>query len=644
MSKKKSPQNHQSDSHPRLNDIHEIFHSNQPETTKSTTKIDDTNIIADIIREEREKRKWRLIIFASVFLSLCAIAALSGFLFFTAYNPFAEEKILLSIDGPDKIKVGEETIYNINYQNSGNIPINNTKLILTEPHGFNLIASTPEISGHSFDLGTLEPNERGSVEIIGDFIDNLEVPQVLSATIIFIPNNFNSEFSVTAEFNTALEPLPVTIQINAPPTTIAAQDTSIEITLTNDGLKPYKNFRLFLDHPETFTINQSDHDYYSENQTIYWDVDLLNPDQTINFKLTGRFASNFDYFTDQNQEQPFTVATALVGANDDNYRQTQEPFSITLTEEPITVSLVANGHSDTGAINFNDKLNLNLTFMNKSSDTINDLVLELSVSAKPLDILDWKKLENDNFAQLEKTDTGTNLTWRFNNVELLESLQPGKKASLDIGLPILPLDQINYTEISALENITITASAVLYYNENSTPVKSNSVALNVNSNLRLDVSAKYYNAEGTAIGQGPLPPLAGETTSYFVTLTLTNALHELNNLSIQSTLPPKVFWAEDFTVSAGEVKYTPIDRIVTWTINRLPVSAESASITFKVDLKPSANDVGKLLKLLEYTNIRATDTVTNDTITQTYGIITTNLESDQFGIGKGIVQSGFDPQ
>jgi len=651
MSKKAKKKNHKKHSSSQLTEkknfhlegIHEIFsHKDRADESSSELK-DDTNIIADIINEERDKRKWRIILFASIFLSICAIAAIAGLLYFNAYNPFAEENIILNIDGPDKTKVGEEITYTIDYQNTGEVSIHNTKLIINEPHGFNLISSIPEISGHSFDLGTIEAREKGSVEITGEFLDNLETTQVLSTTIIFMPNNFNSEFSITSKFYTVLEPLPITIQPNAPPTTTVDQDTSLEFAITNNGLKPYKNFRLLLNFPPNFTVGHSSTDYFTDDNQIYWEIENIEPDQEIIIDLIGRFNSNFDYFIDQNQEQSFKISTALVNTDNENIIQEEQEFTINITAEPINLSLIANGQNITGTIDFEDNVNISISFDNKSEDTINNLSLDLIIASQPIEILDWNNLDDDYFGQLEKTDAGTKLTWNFNNVEVLESLRSDEKDNINIIIPILPLDDINYNQISSLENVTLHAFANLYYNDNPDPIKSNSVELNVNSNVQLDIEAKYYNSDGSAIGQGPIPPLAEETTSYYLTFNLSNELHELKDITIKSTLPPKVFWTDDYDVSVGQVKYTPGDRTITWSINRLPVSAKSANLTLKLDLKPSNNDVGKLMKLLEYSNLSVTDIITNDTISQTYGIITTNLESDRFGIGKGIIQESFSP-
>ena len=112
----------------------------------------------------------------------------------------------------------------------------------------------------------------------------------------------------------------------------------------------------------------------------------------------------------------------------------------------------------------------------------------------------------------------------------------------------------------------------------------------------------------------------------------------MNKISIKTTLPANVNFTNESTKTAGEITFDAKTKQITWSIAELPVATNEAATSFFVELKPTDSDVGKIVKLTENTTLLATDKKTNATISSTTSTLTSNLDSDPYAKGTGVVQ------
>ncbi len=154
---------------------------------------------------------------------------------------------------------------------------------------------------------------------------------------------------------------------------------------------------------------------------------------------------------------------------------------------------------------------------------------------------------------------------------------------------------------------------------------------------------RYFDDDNLAVGSGPLPPVVGEKTAFRLYWLLANTLHEAQRVTVTTTIAPDVAWEEKFLASTGQLTYDHETRQVTWTIPALPpraasaVAAADADAWFDLAVTPQPGQVGKLLLLASESNLTATDAATGATIVGLQRSITSNLEDDPFGGGRGLV-------
>ncbi len=614
----------------------------QADSSEYESDIEDageSNVIAKIITQERQKRRNKIILGITVILSICAIAAVAGFFYFNTYNPLAEEKVTLTIEGPDKAIAGEEITYQIKYANEGEIDIQNAKIIIQEPRGLQIIRTEPEMQGHSFDIGQLPAGQKGQTTIVGTLIDSLENNQKLSASIIFVPNNFNSEFSTNSEIHTALLPIDLEVTIEQPSNVVPGEKFKTSITYTYNGLFPIEQLKLTLITPENFTVEKAEPEFNLDQD---WIIENLIPNSTNILSFEGAFKNDLTFETEEQRVQTFSILPQIANREKQFFSQHEISNQTKVVDQALIANLIINGQSNNQNLGLGDTLQYSLVYRNKNQDSFKDLSIQLSIDSAPLDIIDWDKIRDPNFGRLEKSSTGKTLTWTGDQIANLKLLDGNDDGTINFSLPLKDFEQLSDENINDLSKVVINSKAtitLLNANNQILPaIESNAITIGLNSSIDLSVKGLYYYPDGTPIGSGPLPPRIGQTTGYIIAYRLSNQLHEIKDVEITTTLPPRVSWANDYQPTVGEINYDAINKKLLWTINRLPISAQNAELIFQVNLIPSTTDGGKLMKLLNPTTLTAVDTVSGDTITQTYGIISTNLENDAFAIGKGIVE------
>ncbi|MFA6410984.1 MAG: hypothetical protein WCW26_05435, partial [Candidatus Buchananbacteria bacterium] len=90
---------------------------------------------------------------------------------------------------------------------------------------------------------------------------------------------------------------------------------------------------------------------------------------------------------------------------------------------------------------------------------------------------------------------------------------------------------------------------------------------------------------------------------------------------------------------AGTISYSLSDNTVTWKISRIPANKgyDDVNVWFDLSVTPTAQQVRKLLILTDQTDLIATDKATKSQVTKTGKAVTSNLEDDPIGGGKGLV-------
>lgn len=608
---------------------------------------DDKEEMSRLNIEKSSKKRTIMISLLVLFGFLLALSLLSLFLF-QRTPKFTGDNVQLSIQTEEEVVSGQEMKILVNFANLETVSFRKAEVEVRYPDGFEFLSAIPEPSkGESFwELGAVPQGQNGEIEITGRIIGEPDSTKTSSVVMSYWPANFSSEFQKVESFETKVGPSPVEVTFSAPDNILVGDARSYTIKYKNTTDREIEDAQLIVEYPESFEFISANPEANIEN--MIWEIPLLNPEDEGQIVINGNFLAAIE------DEPKFRIKLEVKGG-DILYTLVEQESPVSLIKSDILLGLIVNGSTSDKPVYFGGRLNYSLTYENNSGTTLKDLQIKLNVASKkqegtPLkSILDWDNRVDTAEgsvridSNLEKTvfDSRT-FTWTSDEVDQLAELSDGQKGELTIQIPIKSLPQLEEDSIVDLVGMSVESLMTISVGRvgdtlSDREVTSNKVVNFFNSDLEIGARARYYDDSGAAIGTGPMPPKVGEATRYVIEWDLTNSIHEVQDITVNAELPDNVKWANSYSVTAGDIRYDEASNVITWTVNRFPISVNTLSAQFEIAFTPASGSQGQVVTVLDKTVLTAKDTVTNGKIAKVEKILTTALEGDQFALDKGVV-------
>lgn len=602
--------------------------SNMPPRKKVNSKSFDQKMVSGLreIYAESDKKsrptvsapsggrsKTKFLFGLLFFFAFLAGVSWAGFFVFGNGQKFSEDKIEIKINGPEEARSGEDIIYRLVIRNRQRTPLANTSLEVRYPDNFKLVTVNPasdDKENRRWDFGAIGEDEEKTVEITGRLFGAPPTDLTLRVFLSYRPANFNADFQKVGNFITRLLPLPVELSIIGPDTVGPGEEANYIINVLNTDVEPIKNLELSVKLPVNLKIN-SLMPAPTQGQTV-WKLAELAPQASSTVKIKSVFTAGMT------EAAPVLSAILNLRADGQLFQQASAEKITNLTQSALTLTMAANGSVEKQSVNFGDKISFLISFENSGTVSLKNLTLR-AVLDIPYDsaksILNWTALEDkaNGAVQGEQRSTTVRrgiITWNKTQIPALAELKPKAKGVVEFIIPIKAKNEIN---LAKLAESKITAFSEILFsstkpNESST-LQSNNLDLVLNTDLSL--SAQVILKEKKS-----LPPQIGKKFDseniYTVTWVLANTLHEVTDLKLSTTLPENVDWKNVTSLSAGDIAYDATTKQAVWQLNRLPLSAPSATISFDVGVKFSSVDKGKSEIILEKTSVEAKDKVTGE--------------------------------
>ena len=154
-----------------------------------------------------------------------------------------------------------------------------------------------------------------------------------------------------------------------------------------------------------------------------------------------------------------------------------------------------------------------------------------------------------------------------------------------------------------------------------------SAAVSLASDLQLIAEGLYYtNPFGSS---GPMPPKAGQETTYALVFTVRNSTNKISKARLTASLPPYVRWVGVYSPASEKVKFNQVDGTVTWELGDIEprvgldgTAPRQAAIA--VGFTPSTSQIGQQPALLQNIKLTGVDASTTP-ISRVVDNLTTNL-------------------
>ncbi len=550
----------------------------------------------------------------------------AAFFLFRSPERFSGDGVALSIVAPEQMTSGEDISYTITFTNNEPLILGNVELTVRYPEGFTLIESNPQpanVSGSehagTWMIGTLARGRSDTVTMKGKLVGPLHAQRTLQALLTYKPANFNSEFQEVAEAQTAIANAAMDVTAEGPDVAVPDSDVTYTITYRNPTDDDLGAGQVLLEFPSTFTILETRP--ARTGVEARWIIDPIRKQHTGSITVRGRFRAGTE------GEQRFLARVGL-GKGTVFALQKETEQVTNLVTGSVLVSVSQNGSTAGAPVQLGDLLNYSLSIRNTATTPVENLRVRMVL---PSPTFDWATLE----AAGGKRE-GNAITWTAREFAGLRKMNPVSEVAIPIRIRLR-----RDAHGLALADLRTEAHAEVIVpgaNSSTITVNSNTIVSTINSNLSLVVEARYFTDDGTKIGDGPLPPTVDGTTRYRIRWVMENTIHELLSMKAVASLPLDVTFVAPGHVSQGTLIYNADRRTVEWTANRLPTTIPNVTIDFDVRITPRAEQRGQVVPLLGETVLEARDKETSGKIVLHGSPLSTTLDGDEFGQGKGVVQ------
>ena len=313
--------------------------------------------------------------------------------------------------------------------------------------------------------------------------------------------------------------------------------------------------------------------------------------------------------------------------------QQEDRFATELILPNLQLALIVNGQATDQPVNFGETLNYRIVYKNLGEDPIDDFVITIAIASE---LVDWDTLQN---LQLGRRAEGT-VSWGKDEIAELQHLAPLDEGTIDFSVQLKPVSAVSETTVTYATVSTARATArAIGGIPTEFSIATPALSHTVNTSLELKAEGRYFNDDNLAVGAGPLPPVVGQKTAFRVYWSLSNNLHPVEQVIVTTKLSAGMSWEGKTLASTGQIVYKPDDQTVEWTMAKIPSkqSHDDINAWFDISVVPKSDQVGKLLLLTGETDLTAVDTETKSSIVDLKRSITSNLEDDPFGGGRGLV-------
>jgi hypothetical protein len=543
-----------------------------------------------------------------------------GLYYYLSNSRSSGDNLEISITAPKAVSAGEEFFYTIDYRNVTASTLRQVRLELNYPENFIFIDSSPVNPDKSnWVLPDLAAYGNGSIKVKGKIMSKEGSDNVLIARAAYYLDNYSTQFKKEASASVSIKDVGFDISLDYVSSALIGEENTIAFNFSNmKNLIPEFNLTIAL--PDNFTLSTStpittDGLKMERIKDGVWhmsgfDAGAASQSAAIRYRVKEK----------RDDKQPIAIRFEAEGEANQIYSFYEKSVDIEVIKSDLSLSLELNGSKSDQAANFEDTLNYILYYANKGNVSMKNIVLSVAVNGSSVN---WSSLKDRNSGERHSSV----ITWTKDQVSALGELKAGEEGQIAFSVSVIPFtkDTAVDSKISAYGQYSIGNSDEFKENVDTS---SNKIVTAINSNLNFKEEIRYFDENNVPVGSGPLPPSVGEKTSLKVYWSLTNDLHDLNEVQVEMPLAAGLEFDEGARTSAGAVSYDANKRSVIWLLGRLPASVSQANAEFSISLMPSPADANKIMVVGNGSTAKALDVDTAQIIERQSGPKTTKLEDD----------------
>ncbi len=418
----------------------------------------------------------------------------------------------------------------------------------------------------------------------------------------------NAIFSKVITTSTVLKTPQIAVHIEGPDTLSVNQNGTFIISVKNNSATTSLSNVLQLTFPNTFSV-VSQTPKASSKGTI-WNIKPLLPGESDEVTIVGSI---------NGVQGETSTMKALVGSEGSSRTSVGVVYSsqtvdVKLRTSPLNFIVGLDTQSGSSEkIRYGDTSVLNITYVNTSDKTLQDVSFKLAISGDAPLIKRVDPGEVGDYDSIAQT-----VTWTSINIPLLRSLPPHESGVVRVVIPV-----VTSGTNSPLLKVLLTGVA--------TSLKQNDVTTTFSKTWAVEgraaLSAKTMYSNSPFVSTGPIPPVANMETTYTARIFV-SAQNALTNTRVSFILPSYVSW-RNITSDPANISYDPKLKTVTWSPGSI-LADKSAYVDISLLVKPSQTHVGQMPAITSGIVLETTEEISRAIIKTTLSPLTTYLVGENW--------------
>lgn len=534
--------------------------------------------------------------------------------------PASPQNVDIVVSGPPQVEGGAPAQFQLVVTNRNKVPLELAELVITYPKGTRSPADfSTDLPNQRIPLGTIEPGGRrqGTVSAVlagqgGDRSD-------LKVDVEYRVSGSNAIFVASSDYAINFSSSPLSITVDGNSQAVAGQPVSLTVTVATNGNAPVRDVILKADYPFGFKFASASPPAASGN---VWTLGDLAPGQKRSITINGSLAGGsgdarvFHFSAGTRTDIKHTALDTTLA---------QTTFDAAISQPFLDLAVAINDSTRPGVVvSPGDKVTVAVQYTNNLSTPITNAIIVARLSGIEIDGTTVKSTDGffrsaDGSVFWDKTTTNG----------VFATLAPGAHGTVAFSFTMPSGDALKYYTNPHLD-ISVNAAGNRVA-ETGVPEVLQATArqsISLASDLQLIAAGLYYtNPFGSA---GPMPPKAGQETTYALVFTIRNTTNKITNGTLTASLPPYVRWAGIYSPSTEKVTFNQANGTVTWNVGDIEPNVGLGDIpprqaAIAVGFTPSTSQIGQQPSLLQNIVLKGLDASTTAPITRTVDDITTNI-------------------
>jgi hypothetical protein len=556
--------------------------------------------------KNRRKLIWKIVI---------SVVATSTIIFGSWYlygvwkkNSFHEDKVTVSIDGPQDADSTQLVKYTISYANNNRVTLRDAEVYLTYAENFqpvdNLNFKYLSPGTSKVYIGDLKPKQSGSIEMKGVFYAPKEFQVYVRANLRYKLSDSENFLEAKNQFGVNIATAPIVLDVVAPREATNGDSIECVIDYKNLDVRSVNEGQVRVEYPEGFQFVSATPAPSEGNSA--WYVGTIEQNQGGKIRIQGKISGNPD--------QIRTLKVSLgKGGGEGFIIYNQRSVQTKITKSAFAISQQVVLGSDGKTVKPGSKLSYIVKFKNTSDIGLRNAIVTVELSGR---VLDFSELEAEDASLDESRGV---ITWKASDLPMLSNLEPGKEGQVKFTVPVKAIIPV---ENESDKNYVVRTVAKIDSEDIPTPIGSNKV---IGTNiLELKLGSKvifetlgFYNDKNIQ-NSGPIPPKVGEETTFTLHWALTSVSNDLDNAVVTASLPSGVIWKGKIYPENENITYDNRSNAIVWNAGKVPagsgISKSKREVSFQIGITPQSNQVDTDPVLLNASVLTAKDTFTNEDV------------------------------